>query len=160
MIILIIAISFANFGQTNADSTETLKFESKKGQLIIPADKYIYAENCCVDQNYRDKIVSTTEPLENIVRVICNSGSSAISISDGVVSNVFHIADFKVVLIKHGKYYTVYSNLSDVSVKQGENVSEKQKLGLINTDDNKTILRFEIWYNKNKVDPNDWISLN
>nr|WP_299205893.1 M23 family metallopeptidase [uncultured Brumimicrobium sp.] len=159
MSILIIVISFSNFGQTIADTTETLRFEKNKGQLIIPADKYISAEKCCVDQNYKGNIVSTAEPLVNIIKVACDSTSNAIAVAEGVVYKILHITNFKMVIIKHGEYFTIYSNLESVSLRQGHRVSEEQKIGSIKTTDSATILYFEIWYKMRKIDPLGWLKL-
>ncbi len=65
------------------------------------------------------------------------------------------------VIIRHGKYLTVYSNLVKVQVKSGDKVSLKQSIGTISTDmedDNKTVLKFQIWKENVKQDPEDWIT--
>ena len=64
------------------------------------------------------------------------------------------------VIIRHGNYLTVYSNLLDVVVKAGQKVDIKEEIGTVFTDgddDNKTILKFQIWRENTKLDPEDWL---
>ncbi|MEI6677830.1 MAG: peptidoglycan DD-metalloendopeptidase family protein [Mariniphaga sp.] len=64
------------------------------------------------------------------------------------------------VIIRHGNYLTVYSNLSEVFVKAGQNVEIKEEIGRIFTDesdDNKTILKFQLWHENTKLNPEDWL---
>jgi septal ring factor EnvC (AmiA/AmiB activator) len=64
------------------------------------------------------------------------------------------------VIIRHGNYLTVYSNLLDVIVKAGQKVDLKEEIGTVFTDgndDNKTILKFQIWKENTKLDPENWL---
>jgi septal ring factor EnvC (AmiA/AmiB activator) len=64
------------------------------------------------------------------------------------------------VIIRHGNYLTVYSNLSEVFVKAGQKVDTKEEIGKIFTDkeeDNKTVLKFQLWRDITKLDPEEWI---
>jgi septal ring factor EnvC (AmiA/AmiB activator) len=63
------------------------------------------------------------------------------------------------IIVRHGKYLTVYGNLRTVYVKQGDKVSTRQKLGKISTDiHNATILHFEIRREKEKLNPRQWLN--
>ena len=68
----------------------------------------------------------------------------------------------KVVIIRHGEFLTVYSNLETVLVKDGQDVSTKQVIGLVHTngEDSRTELHFEIWLGKNIQNPQDWLAGN
>jgi septal ring factor EnvC (AmiA/AmiB activator) len=64
------------------------------------------------------------------------------------------------VIIRHGNYLTVYSNLSEVYVKADQKVEIKQEIGAIfsdSDDDNKTVLKFQIWHENTKLDPEQWL---
>jgi murein DD-endopeptidase MepM/ murein hydrolase activator NlpD len=63
-------------------------------------------------------------------------------------------------MLKHGEYLTVYVNLENVEVKMGDKVSVKQTLGTVVTDseENKTILHFELWKGAIKQNPAFWIA--
>ncbi|MBK7215282.1 MAG: peptidoglycan DD-metalloendopeptidase family protein [Bacteroidales bacterium] len=87
-------------------------------------------------------------------------GSSARSVFDGVVSSVMSIANLHyVVIVRHGDYLSVYSNLQSVSVKKGDKVKTRQNIGLVFTDPElgKTLLHFEIWQGTVLQNPAGWI---
>ncbi|MBS1618301.1 MAG: M23 family metallopeptidase, partial [Bacteroidetes bacterium] len=66
------------------------------------------------------------------------------------------------IIIKHGEYFSVYSNISSSTVKANDNVITKQNLGLLSTDksDSQTKIHLEIWKGKDKLNPAEWISAN
>jgi len=90
------------------------------------------------------------------------SGSNARAVFEGIVTQRFFISGSNNgVIIQHGNYRTVYANLTQIYVKEGERVSAKQSIGKIYTDDedgNKTILYFQVWKDKNVQNPERWIS--
>lgn len=55
--------------------------------------------------------------------------SSITAVFDGQVQNVFNVGDVTAVMIRHGKYFTTYCNLSTVSVSKGETVKTGQLIG-------------------------------
>jgi septal ring factor EnvC (AmiA/AmiB activator) len=64
------------------------------------------------------------------------------------------------VIIRHGEYLTVYSNLGEVSVRDGQEVTAKQNIGKVFTspDDQKSELHFEIWRGKVIQNPEGWLA--
>ncbi len=56
-------------------------------------------------------------------------GSSVIAVFDGEVQNVFNVGDVTAVMIRHGKYFSTYSNLASVSVSRGQQIKTGQMLG-------------------------------
>ena len=90
------------------------------------------------------------------------SGSSARAVFEGVVTQRFSIpGSNNGVIIKHGNYRTVYANLTQVYVKEGDHVSAKQAIGRIYTDDendNKTELYFQVYNGRNVQNPENWIA--
>ena len=63
------------------------------------------------------------------------------------------------VLVQHGDYYTVYSNLTAAAVAPGETVSAGHALGEVHTDPNTNggTLHFELWQGRRKLDPTEWL---
>jgi septal ring factor EnvC (AmiA/AmiB activator) len=62
--------------------------------------------------------------------------------------------------LRHGSYLSVYSNLASVSVQAGQKVDTRQEIGTVFTDkedDNKTVLKFQLRHEYNKLDPEQWI---
>ncbi|MFZ4398557.1 MAG: murein hydrolase activator EnvC family protein [Bacteroidales bacterium] len=95
------------------------------------------------------------------IDITTNRGSNARAVFNGEVTAVISGPNGKqVVILRHGNYLTVYSNLESVIVRRGEKVSTKQRIGTIYTDsdDNKTILQFQIWKGNAKMNPADWIA--
>ncbi len=79
----------------------------------------------------------------------------------GKVSKIISIPGAnKAVIIKHGEYYTVYSNLVTVNVKQNQKVATGQKIGKVYYNKNQpelSILNFQIWQGRKKLDPYMWL---
>ena len=92
----------------------------------------------------------------NGVDITCSKSTQARAIFDGQVSKIIIIPGANSsVLVRHGNYVTVYSNLVNVSVSQGQKVKTKQVLGTIFTDEetDKTTMNFQIWKETTKLDP-------
>ena len=96
------------------------------------------------------------------VDIATNKGSNARVVFDGEVTQVISIpGGNRTVLIRHGTYFTVYNNLSFVSVKKGDRVKRGQDLGRIYTDSNgDTILNFQVRSGSTKQNPESWLSAN
>ncbi|MBK7338552.1 MAG: M23 family metallopeptidase [Saprospirales bacterium] len=59
-------------------------------------------------------------------------------------------------ILQHGEYYSVYSNLNEIFVKRGDSVSAGQEIGRVSRE--KPELHFELWREKNRLNPEDWLS--
>ena len=93
------------------------------------------------------------------IDISTTDGSYIRSVFDGVVTRVFVIPGaHTTVIIRHGNYLSVYSNLSEVFVKQGDKVKTKQSIGKIFTDEVKSVLQFQIWKENVKLNPQDWLA--
>lgn len=88
-----------------------------------------------------------------------NNGAQARSVFDGVVAKVYHSSDMAFVMVRHGsKYYSVYCNLSTIRVIESDKVKTGSVLGDIATDNsNHTIMLFQIWEQKTKLNPMRWV---
>ena len=94
------------------------------------------------------------------VLLMTEEKAKARSIFDGkVISIQLQPGRKKMVLIQHGNYISVYKNLDDVLVKQGENISTKQDIGSIHTDTTtgKTVLSFSLFKETVLQNPEPWI---
>mgnify|MGYP003289704980 CR=1 FL=1 len=86
-------------------------------------------------------------------------GANARTIFKGEVTAVFNLGGLYNVIVSHGKYLTVYCNLSKVIVKQGQKVSTNQILGTVATDDSgNATLQFQVRHGKNTLNPELWIA--
>ena len=62
-------------------------------------------------------------------------------------------------MVKHGDYYTTYSNIAKVYVKKGDHLRTGGQIGTIGRDTNAGghFMHFELWRNKTKENPSSWI---
>lgn len=90
-----------------------------------------------------------------------SAGASAQAVYSGKVSGVYVIPGFStVIIINHGNYYTVYGNISSPAVKVGDVVKQGQALGRLALDEEDpthSSIHFEVWKNRDKLNPLDWI---
>ena len=100
----------------------------------------------------------TTE--NNGVDIKTAEGSSVRAVFSGEVAAVQNFAGSFAVLIRHGEYFTVYSNLRSVNVSRGEKVTLKQTIGTVITDpnDGTTEVHFEVRKGANAMDPSSWLA--
>jgi murein DD-endopeptidase MepM/ murein hydrolase activator NlpD len=129
--------------------------------LPWPVEKGIITSQFGVQQNPVLKYVTEN----NIGIEITSLGKTPVrSIFKGEVANVFFIKGANMtVIIRHGKYLSVYENIVDLKVKRGDKVSTKEEIGNVycDTDNgNKSILKFMIFEEKEKLDPEAWITKN
>lgn len=99
----------------------------------------------------------------NGIEITTTSGSQARAVFDGEVYSILYVSPVqKAVMIQHGDFFTMYHNLSDVSVVKGQKVSLKQSLGTIrtSTETGRTILKFMITQNISYINPQSWLTPN
>jgi septal ring factor EnvC (AmiA/AmiB activator) len=112
-----------------------------------------------------------TTPEARNVKLYCNGleiettqGNDARCVFDGTVLSVFGFTGYdKTVIVKHGEYITIYSNLESTYVTKGEKVKTGQAVGKIAMDEqrgNAAILHFEIRKGEAKQDPFHWLKKN
>lgn len=100
----------------------------------------------------------TTE--NNGVDIKTAPGSAVRAVFGGEVAAVQNFAGSYAVLIRHGEYFTVYSNLKSVNVARGQKVSLKQNIGSVITDpvDGTTEVHFEIRKGAEPMNPASWLA--
>lgn len=88
-------------------------------------------------------------------------GAKARSIFEGTVSTVFHHNDYTCVLVRHGKYISVYCNVENVGVKSGDTVKAGDIIGdvAIDAGDGNPRLLFQLYSEKTLLDPAGWLKL-
>jgi septal ring factor EnvC (AmiA/AmiB activator) len=89
------------------------------------------------------------------VTIETRPGAAVKAVFEGVVENIMYIGDVPVVMIRHGKYFTTYSNLSTVSVTKGEKIHTSQIVGQVAENGQ---LDFVVSDEKgNNFDPERWL---
>lgn len=142
------------FESTPEGLAMTGNFEKNKGRLPWPIEKgnikIHFGTYAIADTKIRGNnpgLTMETEP-----------GAVVKAVFEGEVSRIFDIEGNWTVLVRHGKYFTVYSNLSAVSVQKGQNITTGQMVGraALNDDGNGEIEFLLMVENKN-LDPESWI---
>jgi len=133
-------------------------FEANKGRLPWPVEKGFISGAFGTHQHpvYEHVTINNKG-----IYIQTTAGSDARSIFDGEVSSCIVLGNTYAVIVQHGNYRTVYSNLVQLYVKQGDKVKGKQKIGKILSDkeqDNKTELYFQIYKDRTLQNPANWLS--
>ena len=91
-----------------------------------------------------------------------NPGSNVRAVFEGEVKQVQDISGTFLVLIKHGEYYTAYSNLKSTTVKAGQKISTKQIIGTVALDQTsgEAIVTFSIYKGEVAINPKIWLTSN
>jgi murein hydrolase activator len=133
-------------------------FSANKGKLPWPSEKGIITG---IFGEHPHPVLKYVKVKNNGIDITTEEGASVRSVFAGKVSRVMSFPNMnKVVIIRHGEFLTVYSNLEEVSVQDGQEISTKQTIGKVHTspDDSKTEYHFEIWLGKNIQNPQEWLS--
>ena len=146
--------SYLNFNAT--DIALNNKFELNRAKLPWPVD------NGVVTMRFgNNKIENTLLTFDNpgITISTASSGIAVKAVFDGEVSGVYSLGDGMVVTIRHGKYFTTYSNLTGVSISKGAIVKTGQQIGKVGKDDdgNGGQIDFILMIETRNVDPQPWL---
>ena len=147
------------YAMTKAEKALSDNFASNRGRLPYPvAGSYTIVSRFGEQQHEQLKYVRTNN---NGIDIQTTPGTDARAVFKGVVTRIFTVPGFNhSIIVRHGKYLTVYSNLSQVYVKTGDRVDTRQALGRIFSDPeehNATILHFQLWKEKTKLNPAPWL---
>lgn len=136
-------------------------FEANRGKLPWPVEKGFLAETFGQHQHaVAEKVTIDNKGIE----IQTPPNAPARSIFDGEVTAVFYVPGMgQSIIVNHGKFFTVYSRITNVSVKKGDKVKTKQTLGsVVLNDDGVPMMHFELWRvvgnSSNPVDPAQWIA--
>jgi septal ring factor EnvC (AmiA/AmiB activator) len=128
-------------------------FEKNKGRLPWPVSKGIIVGRFGIQQH---PVLTHVTTNNKGIYIQTEKNEDARAVFEGEVTQRFSIpGNNNAVIIRHGNYRTVYSNLTDIYVKEGDKVSAKQRIGKIYTDseDGKTALYFMVWKEKELQNP-------
>jgi septal ring factor EnvC (AmiA/AmiB activator) len=132
-------------------------FSNNRGKLPWPVSKgYI----CEAYGEHEHPAIKGFMMFNNGVEICASMGAQARAVFEGEVTAIsISPMGGKLVIIRHGEYLSVYSNINDVSVKIGDKVSVKQSIGTVlhNEDEGKSSLNLQIWKGQKTMDPADWL---
>lgn len=132
-------------------------FAKNKGKLPWPVNQGVISEKFGVNVH---PVYKRVEMLNNGINISTLKNAEIRTVFNGVISEILFMPGFNnVIIIQHGNYFTVYSNLADIVVKKGQKVSTKQMIGKIAYDnENGSVLNFQVWKNMDKLDPESWLA--
>lgn len=132
-------------------------FANNQGRLPWPVERGTIITNF---GTYSHPEVSSVMITNNGINILTDKAASVRAVFKGKVSTISVIDGANVIIISHGTYLTVYSNLGTVNVKAGDQVNTKQIIGTMKADpnDSKSELHFEIRKERIPLNPSQWIS--
>lgn len=129
-------------------------FERNKGNLPWPVDqgsvKIPYGISKVGGLDFDNAFLTLSTP---------SAGASVKAVFDGEVTMVTGTADVMTVMIRHGKYFTIYSGLANVSVTKGTQVKRGQSIGTTSEDDDGSggKLDFGMQMEFSRLNPSSWL---
>lgn len=134
-------------------------FESNKGNLLFPVTGRYRIVRPFGRQQHPDLPHVTTD--NSGIDIEVAPGGNARAVFAGTVSAIFRQPGFNtIVMVRHGAYLTIYANLSDLLVKNGDQLKAGQTIGRIYSDPedgNRSTLHFELRREKEKLNPAAWV---
>ena len=147
----------AELAETREAEQLSEDFASNKGKLPWPVAKGVITIGFGEQEHPTIKGFMINN---NGVEIATSKGSTARAVFGGVVTGVTTVPGIgKIVIIRHGEYLSVYSNLDEVSVKAGDKIALKQNIGAVayDSEDNRTAINFQIWKGQRILNPQEWL---
>lgn len=144
------------FGLTPVEMKLSNSFAGNKGNLPWPTERGIISATF---GEHPHPVLKGIKTKNNGIDITTSNGAIARAIFEGEVTSTMTLPNYNnVIIIRHGEFLTVYSNLGELFVKKGDKITTKQRLGVIETDDSgRTKLHFELWKGKVLQNPQAWI---
>ncbi|MXV51743.1 peptidoglycan DD-metalloendopeptidase family protein [Pedobacter sp. HMF7647] len=149
----------SNTSSVLAATPEALKlssdFLSNRGRLPWPVSNGVIVEGFGPHRQGVNVMINNDG-----IDIKTAEGASVRAVFSGDVTRVMDVGGSYAVLIRHGEYFTVYSNLKSVNVSNGQKVSVKQAIGSVITDssDGTTLLHFEVRKGADPMNPSSWLA--
>ncbi|RLD84828.1 MAG: hypothetical protein DRJ10_00125 [Bacteroidetes bacterium] len=130
-------------------------FAKYRKQLLWPLKKFVLLHKF---GNYAHPVLNDITLRNDGVELGASPNSNVYSVYWGLVVNVISIPGMgHSIIIKHGDYYSVYSQVGKVYIEKGQNVSRGQRIAQLKNDTKLEKLIFQIWKGKKKLDPQKWL---
>lgn len=162
----IIADELKNAANTNAtidfaSTPEAIKlsnsFSTNKGGLPWPVSKGLIISKF---GKQKHPVLAGVNIENNGIEIATEPQAACRSIFNGKISSVLTMPNgTKVVMIRHGEYISVYSNLGEVFIEKGQEVGTKENIGIVYTSkqEGSTVIDFQLWKSSQKLNPHLWL---
>lgn len=136
---------------TSVKKTKLSKvFEKNKGRLAYPIKGIVTSSF----GKHTHSVLKNVQVNNDGIEIAAAKGEKVKAVHSGIISQVLKIpGGHNAIIIKHGQYYTVYSNLADVYVNKGAKVTRGEAIGTPNA----RMLDFQIWFQNKKLNPQKWL---
>ncbi|MBL7902126.1 MAG: peptidoglycan DD-metalloendopeptidase family protein [Bacteroidia bacterium] len=134
------------------------EFSSNRGRLPWPVEKGVICETY---GEHEHPAIKGFMMFNSGVEICTSRGSQARAVFEGEVTGIaISPTGGKLVIIRHGEYLSVYSNIGEVYVKTGQKVKVKEVIGTVMYDEeeDKTSMNLQIWKGQKTMDPSAWLS--
>jgi septal ring factor EnvC (AmiA/AmiB activator) len=151
------AVSAAPIEAMENEDQISAAFRSRRGRLPWPV------EDGFISKGYgkqKHPTIKNIEITNNGIDIRTDESAEVRAVFEGKVAGVQFIPGHDyTVIIQHGDYYTVYSNLSESKLSKGQMVAAKQVIGRVSTNQitGTSELHFELWQQKDRINPALWI---
>ncbi len=140
---------------TPAAAKLSADFAGNRGRLPWPVTQGIITQGFGRHTYGRNVTVNNTG-----INIRTTNGSPVKAIFSGTVLTVVNPQGNYAVVISHGKYFTIYQNLRNSTVKKGQKVEAGQTLGeaLVDPNDGTSEVHFELWEGAAPINPEPWLA--
>ncbi len=129
-------------------------FEQRKGKLPWPVTRGY------ITRQFGTQPHPTLQGIKisnNGIDIRTDKSSEVYAVFEGSVVGTQFVPGYQnMVIVQHGIYYTVYSNLEELAVKRGDFIAARQIIGKVSAD--KPEVHFEVWHEKERLNPVLWVS--
>lgn len=143
---------------TPTEKALSTTFSANKGKLPWPVERGVVSSSFGKHASaISDKVTITN----NGIDLVTTENAKARCVFEGVVVSVVKPSASNIgIIIRHGDYFTVYSQLDEAYVNRGDKVKTKQDIGRVHTDraEGKTELHFELRHGTECLNPSQWLS--
>lgn len=141
------------------EDVTTINFRQNRGRLPWPV------QNGYISRRYGRQKHPTLANIEidnKGIDIRTEERAPVKAVHDGIVSGIQYVPGHEnTVIVQHGDFYTVYSNLNEVNLSKGARVKAGQVIGRVNTNpiSNAAELHFEVWHQTQRLDPSKWLKV-
>ena len=143
--------------KVSAAAAASQGFQKMRGKLAWPVEDGFISRKF---GRQKHPTIPSIEITNNGVDIRVKENADVFAVFEGRVAGVTYIPGSQyTVIIQHGDFYTVYANLEDVSVRKGDAVKNRQRIGRVgaNPITSTTEVHFEVWRQKEHMNPSLWL---
>jgi murein hydrolase activator len=139
-----------NISTSTSDVILSDNFEKGRGRLPWP----VHSGTISIRFGPHEVIKSIIHNSAGIT-IESSPGASVTSVFEGYVQSVFNVEGMTAVMVRHGNYFSTYSNLSEASVSKGQSIKTGQTLGKLSENGQLDFIISDDKYQN--FDPEKWL---